>query len=83
MQLPFSFQLPSVMNDSVIFAGCFTLTHCVAYVLNTWRTQVIRNGLPLPPRLQGLPSIGNLFNPTADKPRLSYEEWGRHYGDWP
>ena len=37
--------------------------------------------LPYPPGPKGYPVIGNLLDAPTDKPWLTYDEWGKTYGE--
>ncbi|KAF9238505.1 cytochrome P450 [Melanogaster broomeanus] len=67
-----------VTSTAVCCAG-FAL--CLTVILRAWRKRTLRNGLPLPPGPKGLPLIGNVFDLNISEPWLSYEQWGKKYGD--
>ncbi|KAF9220855.1 cytochrome P450 [Gyrodon lividus] len=54
---------------------------CFTFIRKAWRKRALRNGLPLPPGPRGLPLIGNVFDLNMAEPWLSYEQWGKQYGD--
>ncbi|KAF9238508.1 cytochrome P450 [Melanogaster broomeanus] len=60
---------------------CVGFALCFMVVLKAWRKRAPRNGLPLPPGPKGLPLIGNVFDLNITEPWLSYEQWGKQYGD--
>ncbi|KIJ14474.1 hypothetical protein PAXINDRAFT_24300, partial [Paxillus involutus ATCC 200175] len=51
------------------------------FVLRAWGKRARRNGLPLPPGPRGLPLIGSVFDLNMAAPWLTYEQWGKQYGD--
>ncbi|KAF9223387.1 cytochrome P450 [Gyrodon lividus] len=66
---------PTTVACVAYFALCFTI------VRKAWRKRALRNGLPLPPGPTSLPLIGNVFDLNIAEPWLSYEQWGKQYGD--
>ncbi|KAF9238503.1 cytochrome P450 [Melanogaster broomeanus] len=67
-----------VISAAVYCAG-FSL--CLTVIVKAWRKHALRKGLPLPPGPKGLPFIGNVFDLDIAEPWLSYEQWGKKYGD--
>ncbi|KIK93484.1 hypothetical protein PAXRUDRAFT_12637 [Paxillus rubicundulus Ve08.2h10] len=63
----------------VMYATGFAL--CVTFVLRAWGKHTRRNALPLPPGPRGLPLIGNMLDLNMAAPWLTYEQWGKQYGD--
>ncbi|KAF9223382.1 cytochrome P450 [Gyrodon lividus] len=67
------------ITTTVVCVAGFVL--CSTTVRKAWRKRALRNGLPLPPGPTGLPLIGNVFDLNIAEPWLSYEQWGKQYGD--
>ena len=57
------------------------LTVCSVLLLKVFRKHALRRGLPLPPGPTGFPIIGNVLDIDIVSPWLSYEEWGKRYGE--
>lgn len=59
----------------------FSSTVCIVALFYAYRHRTLRSELPLPPGPRGLPLIGNVFDLNIAEPWLTYEEWGKQYGD--
>ncbi|KAI6099768.1 cytochrome P450 [Pisolithus sp. B1] len=59
----------------------FSSTVCFVALFYAYRIRTLRSELPLPPGPRGLPLIGNVFDMNIAEPWLTYEEWGKQYGD--
>lgn len=75
---------PSIVMDLTRFVVGSTLIISFVYAtVKAWRKCALKSPLQYPPGPKGLPLIGNVFDLNVAKPWLSYEEWGKRYGDSP
>ncbi|KAI6095101.1 cytochrome P450 [Pisolithus croceorrhizus] len=69
--------------DTATTALSATLVLCLSAIFAIQRTRVYKTsaGLPLPPGPKGLPWLGSVLSINVVEPWLTYQQWGKRYGD--